>query len=443
MWRLEDRVHRDQRVLLRGRHCWASAVTAFLLVLLLVMAGADALGQQFDVSGQYGLDIVAIPIPVTLVSEIQLDSPGKLTVFKFGLESLLDLHVDYGEFSTHLNGLISVAGLERCILEASAYLGPILIEPEMWFAAPFETVTDINHFTNWVAIPPGGDLMFVTARCTVSVGISGLDFENLFMIQDVTFPNPGLDFGPLQYPIQSQSFHVGDILTVTAEVYPGVTLRSVTNFFANSSLTRVIGWSGRGSVDKDSSLCDDFGFKETLTLSGLEYCGVSIWLSLAVDPCQTEPLVASGGGAISGMWDLDVSGSFSLLPLSISGFSFSTTLCEMISANVQLSDKFRFESASFRCQAEIDTGIMQGSIYSSCAYTAGEGFTNLSLGSRLTHGTISGGLACGISQQHGSLRLTSVSPSLSFRFTPITFSVSARFGRTGLVQGLMSLRLVF
>ncbi|MCK5828026.1 hypothetical protein KAH43_05820, partial [Candidatus Bipolaricaulota bacterium] len=147
--------NRDQCVFSRGRHRWGLVVTVFLLIMLLAMAaGAE---QGFEVSGQFGLDTVAIPIPATLVNEIQLDSPGKLTVFKFGIESLLDLHIDYGDFSTRFNSLISVAGLERCILEASLPLGPILIEPEMWFAAPFETVMDINHFMNWVTIPPGGD----------------------------------------------------------------------------------------------------------------------------------------------------------------------------------------------------------------------------------------------------------------------------------------------
>ena len=164
----------DQRVLLRGRHRWPLAVTT-LLLLILTVTGTAAEGQQLKVSGQYGLDVVAIPIPATLVNEIQLDSPAKLTIFKFGVESLLDLHVDYGEFSSRLNGLISVAGLERCILEGSVPLGPILFEPEMWFAAPFETVQDINHFMNWVAIPPGGDLMFVTARLTVSGSFGGLN----------------------------------------------------------------------------------------------------------------------------------------------------------------------------------------------------------------------------------------------------------------------------
>jgi hypothetical protein len=236
---------------------------------------------------------------------------------------------------------------------------------------------------------------------------------------------------------------VGDILTLSTEVYPGVTLRSVTNYFASSSPTSVIGWSARGSVDKEASLCNDFGFTETLTLSGIQYCGVSLWLSLAVDPCDPEPLVATGGGSISGMWDIDMSGSFSLFPLSISGFSFSTSLCDMIIMSVQLSDTFEFESASFRCQTELDTGIMQGSVYSTCSFTSASGFSLLTIGSSLTHGTISGALVCSIGKEQGTMRLVSVSPSLSFRFTPITASVSARFGRSGLVQGLLSLRLVF
>jgi len=417
-------------------------MTAFLCAVGLAAISLACQGK-LSVSGQYGLDIQAIPIPATLVDEIQVSSPGKLTVFKFGVDSLLDLRVGFGDFESHLNTSMGVAGLERCIVDASFALGPLSFKPELWFATPFETVVDVNHFTNYIPIPPGGDLMFVTARLSVSGSVGGLDFKNLLMVQDVTFPNPAIDFGPLQYTLQSQSVHVGDMLTITAEVYPGVTLRSVTNYYANSSATSVIGWSASGSVDKDHSLCNDFGFTETLTLSGIQYCGVSLWLSLAVEPCEPEPLTLSGGGSISGLWDLDLSGAFSLFPLSISGFSFSTSLCDIVMVSVQLSDAFEFESASIRCQSEIDTGIMQGSIYSSSSITSASGFSQVTIGSSLTYGTISGTLVCSIGKENGSLRLVSMSPALSLRFTPITFSVSARFGRSGLVQGLLSARLVF
>ena len=285
--------------------------------------------------------------------------------------------------------------------------------------------------------------MFVAARCTTSASIGGLDISHLFMIQDVSFPDPLSDFAPLRYTTQSQSVHVGSILTISSEVAPGTTLRSVVRILADASTTRIIGWQGSGSVDEDASLCDEFAFNATIGLSGIQYCGLNLWLNLDVLPCQTVPLVLRGGGILTGMWDIDMSAALSLFPIRINGLSFTTDLCDMISASVQLSDRLRFESASVRCQAMVDTGIMSGSVFANCAFREGEGCTSASLGTRLAHGTMSGSLACSFAKQLGSLRLASFSPSLSLRLTPLTLSVSARFARSGLVQGVLSLRMVF
>jgi hypothetical protein len=397
-------------------------------------AGIVGVGEAVDVSGTFGLDVTAVPIPATLVDEIQLDTPAELTVFKFGVEAELDLNVSLSqEAQVHLNTAMSIPGLERCVVDGRFYVGPFAVRPEVWLAVPFETVTDINHFTNWVVIPPG-DFMFVKLRCTTDVGVGGLDVSNLFMLEDVTFPNPLTDFVPLQYPVQSQSFHTGDILTIRAEPSAGMALTSVTRFCATEATNVIKGWSAGGSADASGSCCgENFYFNETLSLTGIQYCGMTLWLKLDVKPCDEDILSLSGGGTLSDILDIGLTGSFSLFPISFSGFSLSTTLCDAISATMQFSDLFDLEQLSVRAQVPIDTGIMQGIAFANCTFIGNEGKA-CAIGATLSHGTISGGLSFSFSEQAGSLRLTGTSVRLSFGAAPSSFTITAAFGQKGLAQ---------
>jgi hypothetical protein len=272
------------------------------------------------------------------------------------------------------------------------------------------------------------------------------------MLEDVNFPSPLADFGPLQYPVQSQSFHVGDILTISTEIFDGVRLSSVTNFCANSGTNSIKGWSATGCVDAEASLCDEICFNETLSISGLQYCGVSLWFSLGVNPCGDldlldpvgDPILElSGGGAFSGLLDLNLSGSFSLFPLDITGFSIAASLCDVINATIQFSDSFEFTGASASARTEIDTGLMQGSVFCSGTVVSGEGVTACILGGTLTYGTTSGGMTWAFSEQPEGFRLTSSTVRIGLKLAPSSFSVSVRFGRSGLAEAVVSLGLSF
>jgi hypothetical protein len=328
---------------------------------------------------------------------------------------------------------MSIPGLQRLILDEKFFLGPLLMKPEVWLAVPFETVVDINHFTNSVVIPPG-DFMFVKLRWTTQVGIGGLDVTNLFMLEDVNFPNPLADFVPLEYPVQSQSFHTGDILTIRGEPAPGVTLTSITRFCATEATNTIKGWSGGGSVDPDGSCCDEFDVNGTLMLSGIQYCGMSLWFRLDVEPCQTSPLSLSGGGTLANILDIGLLGSFSLFPFDFSGFSLTASLCESLTATLQFSEDFELLQATFRGQTAVDTGIMQGSAFVTGTFSGsgiGKAFT---VGATLGHGTVSGGLSFAFSEQAGSLRLSGTTIRLEFKNAPASFTISAGFGRRGLAQ---------
>jgi len=420
----------------------APAVLLVSLVLVLMCVGQVAVGRVLDVSGQCSVATIMMPVPATLEGGIQLDTPAELTLLKFGIESELDFTATVWDAALHMNSAINIAGLERVIVDFSAPLGPIGLKLELWNAVPFETVTDVDHFTNWVAIPPG-DLMFVKTRFTTSIEINSVTFENLFMLEDVTFPNPYANFAPLQYPVQSQSFHAGDILTISFEPYPGVTARSVTNLCADSGSRAVKGYSASGRVDADESLCDHCCWDETLSITGLEYCGIPFWLSLKIDPTTEDVVRLSGGGSFSKLGDLELSGSFSLFPLLIGGYSFSFTWCDAISASVSLTSDFELTSMSFRGSFDIPFGAMTGRLTSSGAFDETLEATSLSVGVSATQGTFFGGIGVNVTQQSGDLRLSSVSGNLGMTLTPVRVTFSILFARTGLKQASLDVGVTF
>jgi hypothetical protein len=410
---------------------------------MLAFGGQIAHAELLNVSGQYSLATIVMPVPATLQGGIQLDTPAEMTLLKFGIESELDFVATIWDAAFHLNSAINIAGLERVIVDVSIPLGPFKTKLEVWNAVPFETVTDVSHFTNWVVIPPG-DLMYVKTRLEVSGEFDAFTFHNLMMIEDVTFPNPYADFGPLTYTaVQSQSFHVGDILTITCEPYPGVTLRSVTHICADGGSRPVKGYSASGRVDAESTMCDELSWNQTLTLTGLEYCGIPFWFSLKVNPCSDDILRLSGGGSFSKWGGLELSGSFSLFPLAIGGYSMSFSWCDKVSARVSLSNHFEFLSASVRCRIDIPFGAMKGTFTSAATFASDLEATSISLGVSASQGTFSGGLNVGISQQADTLRLSSVSTNFSMTFTPVRISFSVVFGRTGLRQATVNVGVTF
>lgn len=401
-----------------------------------------AIGQdQFSVSGRYGIRVDILPVPVTLIDEIKLDTPAELTLLKFGVENSLDLAVRFCDLLFLLDGSINIAGLERVILEMEAPLGPITIHPEMWFAVPFETVTDINHFTNWVVIPPG-DLLFVKTRWTFETTYEGIHFENLLMLEDVNFPDPSRDFEPLFYPEQSQSFRVGNILTLTAEPCPGITLTSVTTYCADSGRNRVKDHSASGRVLPDCDLCDCSQFSETISLHGLEYCGFPYWVSLRFDP-RLDPIMQLMGGGSFVLYDAyQISGSFSFFPLSLGGLYLHLSN-DCLSVTFQVADDFAFTGASLDFSADLDKSWGRMTFQGAGTISAQGALTAFSIDSTLSSGTIAGSCGVSFSQQQDRYRLSAVRSQLSMTMTPLQFSASIVFGRTGLTQATLSAGVVF
>ena len=403
----------------------------------LIGAGEEA----FNVTGRYGIRVDILPVPVTLIDEIKLDTPAELTLLKFGVENSLNLAIRFCDLLFLLDGSINIAGLERVILEMDVPLGPVSIHPEMWFAVPFETVTDINHFTNWVVIPPG-DLLFVKTRWTFETDYSGIHFENLLMLEDVNFPDPGRDFEPLFYPEQSQSFRVGNILTLTAEPCPGITLTSVTMYCADQGTNRVKDHSASGRVLPECDLCECSQFSETISLHGLEYCGFPYWVSLRFDP-RLDPIMQLMGGGSFILYDLyTISGSFSFFPLSLGGLYLHLE-SDCMTATFQVANDFAFTGASLDFSADLEKSWGRMTFRGAGTISAQGSLTTFSLGSTLSSGTISASFSSSFSEQQDRYRLSAIRSALSMTMSPLQFSASIVFGRTGLTQATISAGVVF
>jgi len=380
-------------------------------------------------------------MPVTLIDNTQLDTPAELVVMKVGIEASLDFTATWNNVRLDWDSAMSIAGPERVILQGSIPLGPITIEPELWFAVPFETVTDIDHFTNYAVISPG-DLMFVKTRCRVSGSYGGVDYDVLCLLEDVNFPDPGAEFVPLTYTVQSQSFRYGAIVSASVEAYPGVTLSSVTNINADSGSNAVKGHSASGSAYRS---CDnDFWWNQTLTLRGLKYCDVPFWVRATIDP-YADPMFdfAGGGSLLLDFFELELSGSISLFPIGVSGFSFSGNVCDAVSVGVSLSDHLEFQGASVRCTTRLDLGLMALQLGGSLTVVAGQGIPGGSLSASVMQGTFSGGLSVSVSEQQGMYRLSSFTVRFSTTDAPVSYSVSIAFGRTGLKRAELTIGMVF
>jgi hypothetical protein len=399
------------------------------------------LGATLDISGSYGLNIVTMPIPATLVGEIKLDTPAELTLLKFGIEAWGHLDVAFCNVLLTLDSAINIAGLERLILIMDAPLGAFRIKPEIWFATPFESVVDVNHFPNSVVIPPG-DMLFVKTRWTLTTTLWGLDISYLFMMEDVNFPNPNADYPELWYGQQSQSFGVGHILTIRVEPCPGINLTSTTTWCADWGTNAVKGYSASGRVLPECGECaqaDCATFSETLSLTGLRlFCDIPVWLRVRVTPGFDPFISLTAGGTYTYSNDFILSTSFTLIPLTLGGFTMTTTIGECIDVSLVLSKQLQFKSARASYSTSLDLGLMRATFSGNASLISGIGLSQMSFSSSLTQGLFSSGVSLSITNQGSRLRFSALSLTINYNQTPTTLSAGITFGRTGLRQ--MSIR---
>lgn len=437
--------------------------------ILIAWACVTAMGMAAagQVSGQLSLDFAARKIPTTLSDDIGLDMPSEYAMLEFAVASNLDVTVDtsFGEIVLDLG--TNMAGPEHAVGIADFRIAPIDLGGatlddvhaigEMWFAVPFESVTDVNNLPNSALIPPG-DPLFVSARFTASFECEGFHGSCLFMLEDVTFPNPGVHFLPPThvdgvpdfYRAESQDFGLGSIwsLSWTSPLGPSVGLTAGIN--ASSASKSIKGYSDGGRVD--SGVCSPEWGNCFLngSVSGIPLCDFSIGiaslydvtmgLSFSVSTTQTLSATVSASGRIAE--DISASTSLTLFrdPVTWGGLNVSGSIgCFQYGMAL---DKLEITSLSAGCTTRLDLGAISGS-FAISATGLTQGLTGLSARLTLGQGLFSASTSLALAERGGSFGFASLGTVLSFRFSPGTISVQATFGRYGLTRASLSTGVSF
>jgi hypothetical protein len=422
--------------------------------LILLCAGVASYAQ---LSGQFGLDLIARRIPTTLTGEIVLDTPSEFVMLEFAIASQAILNMDFGPFDLIIDATVNTAGPEHLVLKAPANFGgmPVYeiqfdrlsIVPEIWFAVPFEAVSDVNNLPNSVIIPPG-DVLFVKSRVTFSTSIAGFNVKTLLMMEDVNFPSPGTAYAPLTYPVQSQSFAIGSLTSVSWRSQMGISISASLGMNASASGTSIKGYSATGSVlpDNFTAQIGIGGIKlSDIPLFGTSLQSVTMGTSFAYIKTPTELTgTTSFAATISLSAQLSkymrISSSVTLHPGTFGGVTLSLT-AEPFRLAFAL-DTMSLESVSASISSRLNMGAMTGS-WGASATGLERGMTGASVRLSLAQGIFSTGTSVSFAQRGEKFGFASWASTLIFRFSPSVVTVQATFGRYGLTRAAVSAGVAF
>lgn len=444
-----------------GRIAEVSVINAKVAIVSLVclLLFAWGVASHAQLSGQFGLDLIARRIPTTLTGEIDLDTPSEFVMLEFAIASNAVLNVDFGFIDLNIDAAVNTAGPEHLVLKTPLSFGSLpvygiaidemSVVPEMWFAVPFEAVTDVNNLPNSVIIPPA-DIMFVKARVTLSTSLAGFNIRILAMLDDINFPNPGSSYTPLYYRVQSQSFAVGSLISASWRAQMGASLSASLGINASSSGRSIKGYSATGSVVPGNFFAR-FGISgiklSDVPLPGTVFQSVMLGTSFAFTktPTQTEGSTAfSTTISLSGqLWDnVGISGSITLrpLPATVGGITLSIT-AEPFRLAFAL-DTMTLSSMSASISSGLNMGAMTGSWGAS--FTGLErGMTGASVRLSLAQGIFSAGTSVSYAQRGEKFGFASWASTLTFRFSPAVVTVQATFGRYGLTRAAVTAGVAF
>ena len=428
----------------------------FFLAVVVVVAGCRTFAQ---ISGRFGLNLVARRIPTTLTGEIKLNTPSEFTMLEFAVASNLVLHSSFGVIDLDLDTTVNTAGPEHCVIKSPLNLDRLELYgikfdrlkliPEMWFAVPFEAVTDVNNLPNSVLIPPG-DIMFVKARFTALYSIGGFNVSHLVMLEDINFPNPSASFTPLQYPVQSQSFAMGSLTTVSWRAQLGFSMSAKLGINASESGRNIKGYSATGSVLPNNYFAQ-------VSISGIKLADVSLYgtsvqsvmlgtsFYFAKTPTQTSGTTQFNTRInLSGrLWDkATIGGSVTLTPFP-PRFNGVTVSFDMAPFRVAFAlETMELKSMSFSFNTGLNMGAMTGR-FSATASGLERGMTGLSMRLSLSQGIFSASTSVAFAERDEKFGFASLSSSLTFRFSPAVVTVQATFGRYGLTRAAVTAGVVF
>jgi len=423
----------------------------FLVCISTLMIGATSAVSQL--SGNFGLDTIVRRIPTTLSGEVKLDTPSEFAVLQFGIRSALDLTLDCGWATAGVDAAVNMAGPEHLVVtttldvsHVNAYgvaFGDISLFPELWFAVPFESVTDVNNLPNAVVIPPA-DPLFVTARLTTTCTLAGFNIKHVVMFQDVNFPSPGSAFDPLYYPVQSQSFQMGSLLYVSWRTQMGFSIRSTTGLSASQAATSIKGHSATGRADPES-------WFEQLSISGIRLADIEMGTFVFQQPqvgfsfimsssLQTASASASFSARLFDRATVSTSLTLSPLPRALGAINLSFAM-EPFRFSFGI-DTFAVNSISASTGSSLNLGNMSGSWGISLTGIE-RGLSGFSMRLSVAQGVLSAGTSVSYTRRDDRLGFASLATTMTFRLTPGTITARATFGRYGLTRASVSIGVRF
>jgi hypothetical protein len=419
-----------------------------LALLFLVLGGA----AQAQLSGQFGLDIAARRIPTTESDEIKLDTPSEFAVLEFSIASNLDLKIGCGFATFDIDAAVNMAGPEHAVAAADIRIEPIPfygatlekvhLIPEVWFAVPFEAVTDVNNLPNSVLIPPG-DPLFVTARLTTSAEVSGFRLRSLVMLEDINFPKPGSSYEPLYYEHVDQDFDVGNLFYATWTAQLGFSANATLGLNASTSGTAIKGYSASGSVDPGNCFL-------TGSVGGIPFGCVPtgivtlfdsrVGMSFYVSTTQTLSGTLSFSARLADGTSVGASLTLFTHPRTFGGVSLAGSV-GCFRFGVQL-EGFELTSLSAGYDTSLNLAGTTGSF--GFGLTGLErGLTGLSARLSLAYGVLSASTNVAYAQRGEEFGFASFGVNMSFRFSPGILSFQATFGRFGLTRAAFSVGVSF
>jgi hypothetical protein len=426
------------------------------LLFVIVGLGVASVTASGQLSGQFGLDLVARRIPTTLSGEIALDTPSEFAMLEFGIAANLDLKVDCGFADLVLDAATNMAGPEHAVGVADVHFEPIplsgaIVENlhligEMWCAVPFAAVTDVNNLPNSVVIPPG-DPLFVTARFATSFEIAGFSAKCLLMLQDINFPNPSspaaVQSPSLFYRAGDQEFDVGSLLTVSLSSPFGGSLSLAVGLNASQDATVVKGYSAAGRVDPGNCFL-------TGSVGGIPLCDVALGpftltdaqfgIGFSVSTTQTLSATASFSAGVGD--GVSVSTSFTLFKGHDGYTGLNMTGAVGCFQYGVLLDELELTSLSAGSSIPFSMGALKGT-FGVSATGLQRGLTGLSARLSLSQGLFSAGTNVAFAQRGADFGFASLGTQLAFRIPPGTISIQATFSRYGLTRASVSTGVTF
>lgn len=439
------------------------------LVLATVLVGVVGTPDvaRADVTGSSRLDASMKPIPCTLVDTIDLDTPCERTILTFDIESIISVSLvsDHMRLTTDLAA--GIAGLEHGLFNWDATIGQLDLTAQLWFATPYESVTDVNGLPNTVVIPPG-ELRFVTFRLATEFNQGGLFFRNLAMFEDVTFPSPNADYGTgdcdgdgnpegtcvrgiqtnpsTQY--QTPSFAFGNLVTLFGQTTSGILVNAEVGICADSSSVQVKKASESNSVNPDCATDPkpDLLFDFTrLSVSGIpigpQITGRSSVDCRKVSECSLRSSLNLSGGP------LPISTNFTIEDLFSLRFSNTFSVrAESGPATVTIGfSDFQYRSIRLNFSQAFDMGIFSARLSGSTGISRGTGITGANVSLSVTSGTFNAGHSIALIRDpsEDGLRFGSLNVRMGLSFSPGEVSIRAAFGRSGLSEALVSIGLQF